>query len=369
MTSDIGYWDPFALYTVEPAPLETDIYETGCPTSASPNYIVDPQCPEILSPTCFRFKISSPSEPGDSDSAIDSAPGSPCATVISVSATFHPGCDIGVSAPDLVLLSSDAVYFYVHCHILSATSSNNFNCLLPCEERRGAIASASPDPPSAAPIVAVPESSTVLNIVLHTIYNMSCSHYSPSFNDICAAIASLQTYGIELKAVVSPSMPLFSLLLYHIPIHPMDAYALAAHYDLYSLAAAASSHLLSCSLVEISDEMAERLGPLYLKRLFVVHLTRVGFLKQLVQEPPRPHAPTLDCDLVQQQKLRRAWALASACLIWDVSADIPTSAIESTLGSLKEKLLCDACRAALADKVKNIVVEWTMMQVSAYAHI
>lgn len=61
---------------------------------------------------------------------------------------------------------------------------------------------------------------------------------------------------------------MYTLLMAHAPLCPLDLYALAASYDLYDLAVAASSHLLSMTLAMLTDEMAERIGPIYVKRLF-----------------------------------------------------------------------------------------------------
>jgi hypothetical protein len=143
---------------------------------------------------------------------------------------------------------------------------------------------------------------------------MSCAHYSPSFNDLHAAVVSLHTFGVSLKAKIVPTQPLFNLLLSHAPLSPLELYALAAHYDLYDLAVSTSSHLLSLSLSSVTDELAERMGPLYLKRLFFLHFGRAEALKRLLLAPPHPHPPTPQCDFSEQKKLTRAWALASAYL-------------------------------------------------------
>ena len=37
-----------------------------------------------------------------------------CGTIVSVSTTFFPGANLGPLPPDLIFLSSDTVFFYVH---------------------------------------------------------------------------------------------------------------------------------------------------------------------------------------------------------------------------------------------------------------
>ncbi|KAJ3506043.1 hypothetical protein NLJ89_g7096 [Agrocybe chaxingu] len=207
-----------------------------------------------------------------------------------------------------------AFFFYVHSHVLLAASENGFRGLLPAP------------PPSSEgqdPILNVPDNSTVLNVVLHTVYDMSCAHYSPSFATLVTAVNRLPVYGVSPRPHIAPTTPLFSLLLSHAPLHPLELYALAASYDLYDLAVSTSSHLLSFPLASLTDEMAEHIGPVYLKRLFFLHFGRSDALKRVLLPPPRPHAPTPFCDFTEQKKLTRAWALASAYLAWDARPGKP----------------------------------------------
>ncbi|KXN83680.1 hypothetical protein AN958_00821 [Leucoagaricus sp. SymC.cos] len=229
-------------------------------------------------------------------------------TLVSISTTFYPGAQINELAPDTVLLASDGVFFYVHASIILASSSNHFNSLLPPEpgEKEGQD-----------PMLSVPEHSTVLNVILHIIYDISCAHYSPPFPTLVTAISRLPVYGVCPRQIIVPSTPTYALLLSHAPLFPLELYALAASYDLYELAVATSSHLLSFPLATLSDEMAERIGPVYLKRLFFLHFGRSDALKRVLLPPPHPHAPTPWCDFNEQKKLTRAWALASAYLAWD----------------------------------------------------
>jgi len=210
------------------------------------------------------------------------------------------------------------VFFYVNSPILLSASQNSFNSLLPIRT-----------PPTPSPlnpistldtdqsILPIPEPSDVLNVVLHTIYNLSCAHYSPSLPTLSEALKALVTYGVPLNAYITPSTPLFTTLLSHAPASPLEIYALAAQHSLESVAVSASPHLLSYPLSSLPDELAAQMGPVYLKRLFFLHLGRSEALKRLLLPPPHPHAPTQECDFTEQKKLTRAWALASAYLAWD----------------------------------------------------
>jgi hypothetical protein len=206
------------------------------------------------------------------------------------------------------------VYFYVHSHILLNASENGFNSMLPVREHQGR------DYLEPGPILTVPESSPVFNIMLHVIYDISCTQYSPSFDTLVEAVSALIRYGVTPKNVITSSTLLYDILLTYAASRPLDLFALASEHDLEDLAIATSVYLLSFSLSTISDEMAGRIGPVYLKRLFFMHLGRAEVLRSILLPPPYPHTPTSACGYGQQKNLTRAWTLASAYLAWDARA-------------------------------------------------
>lgn len=274
---------------------------------------------------------------------------------ISVSTTFFPGANIDSAAPDLIILSCDSVFFYVHSQRLLSVSTNGFSSFLPLSSKN-----TSPDTDS---IINLPQSSTVLNIVLHTIYGLSCTHYSPSLEDLRAAIGAMKLYGLPVETYTSPSTPLSHTILAHAPTAPLEVYALAASIDNDELAVSASPHLLSFTLSSLTDEMSKKIGPVYLKRLFFLHLGRMEALKRLLLPPPHPHPATNDCDFTEQKKLTRAWALASAYLTWDARPDMSASSIEAALLPLCEHLTCDPCKKALKDRIRDLIVQWAQVKV------
>lgn len=231
-------------------------------------------------------------------------------TLVSVSTTFYPGALHDFQPADILLMSKDSVFFYVHCSRLLGASDNSFNQLIPESRKSGKSG-------EQESIIPVPEPSDVLNIILHTIYDMSSAHYAPSFATLEASVNALKVYGISLSDRINRGTHLYQSFLSHAPLYPIDLYALAAFHDLYDLAVATSSHLLSFPLSSLSDEHAKRMGPVYVKRLFFLHFGRAEALKRLLLNPPHPHAPTSWCDFSEQKKLTRAWALASAYLAWD----------------------------------------------------
>lgn len=234
-------------------------------------------------------------------------------TVISVSTTFFPGADLGQShTPDLTLQSSDSVFFYVHSETLLKFSKNSFNSLIP----QYPVSPTSDD--GMHPAINVPEGSHVLNIVLHLLYMIPCSHFCPSVDVISKAVSSLKRYGLSIEPLATPDTCLYNLILSRAPLSPIQLYAIAAENDLHDLAVAISPHLMAFNLATLTDEIVIQIGPSYLKRLFFLHLGRNQALKRLLVTPPTLHGPTIECDFTEQKKLTRAWALAAAYLAWDV---------------------------------------------------
>ena len=229
---------------------------------------------------------------------------------LSISTAFHPALSIDDTDPDVVLVSADGVHFYAHQHRLLAVSMNHMGNLLPSP---GAVTT----PPLLT--VHVPHPAEVVNVVLHTMYGLSCAQYLPTLEVVEAAVDSLSLlYGVSVPALAAPGAPLFQLILSFAPFRPLDAYALAAHYQLEDLAVTISSHLLAYNLARLPDSTAQRMGPIYLKRLFLLHQSRVAALRTILFKPPAAHLPVLGCGEESQRMLTRAWALAVAQLVWDV---------------------------------------------------
>ncbi|KAH7923964.1 hypothetical protein BV22DRAFT_1047810 [Leucogyrophana mollusca] len=268
-----------------------------------------------------------------------------------VSTSFPPGSPNFLHQPDLILVSSDSVFFHIHRSALQDASAQAFHISFHSLPRLSVG--------SMEPVIAISESSTTLTIVLHTIYGMSSSRYSPSFAALSSAVASLAANEISVKQFVTPSSPLGFHILAHAPLHPLEVYALAAHYDLHDLAVASSSHLLSSNLATVTDEMAVWMGPRYLRRLFLLHFDRIVALKNLLMPPPYPHPATTTCTSEDQSKVMRAWALATAYLIWDSRVDLSTTTIKSVIGPIEGQLQCSLCRDALMSRMKSVVVQWT----------
>lgn len=166
-------------------------------------------------------------------------------------------------------------------------------------------------------IVVLPDSAEVLDVFLRAIYSLPCRELPVTFEVIEKSLEALKTYGISLKDFIYPGTPLFELALARAPSSQIEMYALAAHNDLPELAAAISFYLLSFDLSTLTDEQATKIGSIYLKRLFFLHLGRSYALKHLLLAPLPFHEPSPECDSTEQKKLNRAWLMATAELSWE----------------------------------------------------
>lgn len=226
-----------------------------------------------------------------------------------ISAVFHPHLNLLPHRPNAAFVSCDSVIFYAHLDVLSTASCNFFGSLLPVE-----LAGYTEQRPL---ILTITEHSHVLNVMLHTIYNMSSATFEPSMATLISAVACLVKYGIPLQVYIAPGTPLYALLLAHAPQSPLDVYALAGQCDLYDLAVQASPFLLAYRPTMISEEYAERMGPIYYRRLMSLQTSRVEALKEILRDPPGGHPENANCDASNQAGLSRAWELTAAYLIWE----------------------------------------------------
>lgn len=232
-------------------------------------------------------------------------------TAVTISTAFHPALSTDRGLPNIVLVSTDEVHFYVHAERILQKSTNRLNALIPSDV--GQIIQ------SSQLVSTTSDTAAVLNIILHAIYEWPCTTFAPTFDSIEAAITGLEAYNVSLEDCLAPEKPLRALLLNHASIRPMEIYAMAASNGLEEFAVVMSSHLLSYRLTTLSDELAARMGAGYLYRLAVLHYNRMEKLKKLVLTAPDVHTITGTCSFTQQKDLTGAWALASAHLSWEAT--------------------------------------------------
>ncbi len=254
-----------------------------------------------------------PQHQGDKDEQTYS---DPC--TIALSAVFYPQAGLEPYHPDVAVVSSDQVFFYVHRERLLSVSFNKFDDMFPVHNETF----------SDFPLLySASETADVMNIVFHVIYGKSCSPYSPSFDTLILVMNALRKYGVPLQWYMSTHTELFALFLSHATFRSIEGYAIAAENNLDDLAVAVSSHLLSFQISSLTNDMANRIGAVYLKRLVSLHQNRMDMLRSFVFTPPEHHSPTVACTQDNQSNLYRAWALGVSQLVWEASPGMLASSV------------------------------------------
>ncbi|KAG8718410.1 hypothetical protein FRC08_005312 [Ceratobasidium sp. 394] len=275
-----------------------------------------------------------------------------------LSSRFNP-TEPGFQEADLVLLTTDAVFFYAHTSELLRQSSNYFGNLI-AEERiskgdstqctsRGTYII---DPPE---LKLVDYSSDVLELVLDAVYKRSTESLAPSIATLRDAIAALVSLGYCPKDMVVPGSELFVRSLEAAETEPLQVYALAAQHSLELLAVAASGLTSAHSLDDVSDELALQMGPIYLKRLFLLHMQRAQEVRHSVHLPLELHAigspPGVKCNEKVQESVNDVWTLASGYVVVHGDPDGLDEVVSSFVGHLS----CEICGESLKARMKLTV--------------
>ncbi|KAH7101650.1 hypothetical protein BKA62DRAFT_172311 [Auriculariales sp. MPI-PUGE-AT-0066] len=289
-----------------------------------------------------------------------------------ISSTFHPRARFNGynRPPDAVVVSMDNVLFFVHLSAVAAASTNAF---------AGQIHTTTLTPGSRPTVLVAAEATAALEVVLHTMYGLPIQHLAPTFATLQAATtALLHRYAVAAPPLLAPSSssnphpcPLFAALLSHaahggIPC-ARDVYTLAARNRLEPLAVAVSEHLISFDTSTISDDFADALGGVYLRRLVVMLMDRTAAFKQIVIAFPGPlHPEQPACRPSEQQnEVLTPWAFASAKLITEARADMSTIEIETSLNPLAYRCTCTECRQSIQAQIRHIVQQWAAVKVCA----
>ncbi|KIY68654.1 hypothetical protein CYLTODRAFT_421402 [Cylindrobasidium torrendii FP15055 ss-10] len=251
-----------------------------------------------------------------------------------VSRTFHPDAHILGTIADLVLISSDDMHFHVHSFAISHTLHDSR-------------------------IRHLDEEAAVLNIILHTVYNISCAIYAPTFDDISVAVERMPAYGMSPREYITPSSPTFELLLSHASARPLDVYALAAERSIFELAVSASSYLTRYDLMTLDDDLCARIGSTYLARLHNLQLSRIAALKQIIIAPPDRHPDSLACNSRDQEELYAGWARAVALTLRDAKPGISANLLVLEFRLVGTSLSCQDCLRNLDQRIQTISRQWT----------
>ena len=339
-------------------------------------------------------------------------------TLISISTTFFPGAPFPGLVPDdspadLLIHTGDSVFFYVHKSLILSHSSNYFNGFLFDDYVTHSNASLQPtaNSPSAATtiglrpmspiyygsnsssptarahsdspydndhrsgtsssapaetvpyLITIPESSPVLNILLHLIYNLPCERFSPDLETLTSLFSCLKKYGLSVQDLIPPNSEITNILLSHAPKNPLQIYTLAAANKLEQLCVAASHFTLPISLSQVTDSQSLMMGPIYLKRLFFLHMGRAEALKRTICVLPEPHPPLPNCDHSDQKAITRAWSLVTAFVInSEMLQCVSTGTLATSYGPLANSTKCESCKTALRNRILAMVQSWSLVK-------
>ncbi|KAG9032321.1 hypothetical protein FRB95_001574 [Tulasnella sp. JGI-2019a] len=283
---------------------------------------------------------------------------------IDVSTTFFPAAVLPGSngmRPDMIIFTSDAVFFYCHKVVLKVLSPDGLGRMIPegifnPSQEMVSHSAYTPPPQQQLVTVHIAESSTVINVILHIIYNMSCLRFAPSIKIISEALTALDKYGI---AIPPPNSDIWELVLRHAPGHPIQAYAIAAQHSLDKLCADISPYTCTVSLGNISEAEALTMGPIYLRRLFFLHLGRSSALKRVIEAPPLQHRPARNCSEAAQANVARAWALVVAeTLVKPMLQNMRVAQLREAFAVTMQGVTCVSCVDRIRTRVAEMCDAW-----------
>lgn len=229
---------------------------------------------------------------------------------LSTHMTFRPDARLDPEPTDLILISADHIQFHVHRSRILTASSNLLHLLLIYPDST----------------IDLTEGSEVVSIFLHCVYALPFLS-QPSPDAILASFDTLKHYGMPLDRYVSPRTPLYEAAL--LPLdsqrYAIDLYAHAAQHNLHELATQASSALLSYPLATVTDDLARRMGPIYLRKLFLLHTERTKRLRHILASPPAAHRPTPECDSEAYRRFLGDWDLVTATMVLSAKPGKTTS--------------------------------------------
>lgn len=293
-----------------------------------------------------------------------------------MSTTFFPGAQHSTAPSDLIIISADRVLFHLHANQVLALSTNGFAHKWPpqsCSVNSNSV-----------PIILVPEPSPLVNLVLHCVYDLPCTRFSSSVEDVSDCVTTIIKYGLPLAVYISQGRALYNLVLSKAPTAGIQMYALAAQHRLEQLAVALSPFLLSYDLATLTDDLVGQMGAVYLRRLVFLHLGRSAALKRLLSPPLNYHTPDDTCGTREHDALMNAWSLAVTPLAWNARpgpcpplhtsskyggvlnppTDLAPTTVKAALGPLVDLISCSRCKEGIQRTIKSVVATWVGIKVS-----
>ncbi|KAG9028076.1 hypothetical protein FRB95_006878 [Tulasnella sp. JGI-2019a] len=285
--------------------------------------------------------------------------------VIEVSTTFFPAAiqpGTNGRAPDTILFSSDAVFFYCHRSSVLSRSTNSFGNLISSAQELTNSSELSSNSSSGGtrsnlPTFALSEVSSVINLMLHIVYGLSSQRFAPDLDTIELSLRALEKYGIPAP---DEAAEIWTVLLHHAQTQPLRAYAIAAGHAMEAICVRISPYTLKHSLTGVTEGDALTMGPLYLRRLFFLHLGRKDALKRVIEKPPAAHRPLSTCSPEDAMQIVQAWEVAVANI---VVLPMPQCVSEDELRNIfatvvRRRRMCLECLASVRARVSTVIADW-----------
>ncbi|KAG8816384.1 hypothetical protein FRC17_000343 [Serendipita sp. 399] len=197
----------------------------------------------------------------------------------------------------LTVITNDNVSIVVEKDVLLHNSTNQFDGKLADSFAHGPIY--------------VTEPSQVFDLFLDALLDQEPVRHEPAPAIISDLLACLTKYGVPLDDKFSlqhQQKPFYNFVLTSAISYPLDTFALVCKYNLEELAVESARHLLSIPLTQITHEQSIDIGPVYLRRLTILHLKHAEGLKRLLAPLPDRHEPNEGCDdTSQKNNLERLW--------------------------------------------------------------
>ncbi|KAG8991568.1 hypothetical protein FRB94_012427 [Tulasnella sp. JGI-2019a] len=342
---------------------------------------------------------------------------SPSGIQIQVSATFSPNTVLPASrgAPvDIIIRTSDFVFFYANQTVLRARSSNLFGKLLPdtasaqssapsgsrhmfsdhlmdMPSLSDSTSSSSPPPPQQArypsfnrtdsmppqhptyhsppprresgqsqrePLlsIAVDEHAVVFNIIMHITYEMDCDRYGPDLSTLSHALGALWKYGIPIPGAQSD---VWRILIHHSQSQPLWAYAISAQYGMDFACIPASRNTLAVPLSTLGEAEAQTMGAIYLRRLFFLHVGRRTALQRVIINPPQTHPTSNACSTEMQLSISNAWAVTVADVVTrPLAPSTPVATLLEMFRPIEQLTVCRTCKTSIRARISEMVQNW-----------
>jgi hypothetical protein len=246
---------------------------------------------------------------------------------VAISATFFAGAFHDPCPTDVILLTVDNVYFYLHSSRLLQHSNNSFG---------GLTDLSAPFP--------VAETSEVANLAFHALYGIDPSSYVPTLSLLLEAFSMLTFYGIEPSLIIAPNAPFYNAVVDLGAKMPLQTYSLAAKFRLDAIAVEVSKHLLTTPLYAITEDIAQTMGATYLRRLVFLHIGRTERLKELMTQLPTAHELSADCSENDQKRLQQEWRALALALSWNADPAMTSPQLYQAFLPLTQKRnLCPQC--------------------------